>query len=101
MTPREPAVARGVLWLGYTINLLSYVIVAAVLYGCHHVLLNGAKLAIDPGLAAAVGGIVGGAVQWAVANALQANSFFFGSSPGSRQAAADMGAAVAAAAKRE
>jgi hypothetical protein len=98
-TSRDP-VGRGVLWLGYTINLLSYVIVSAVLWGCYHVLLRGAQIAIDPGLAAAVGGIVGGVVQWAVANALQANSFFFGSSPGSRQAAADMGAAVTEAVRK-
>jgi hypothetical protein len=88
----------GVLRLGMGINLLSYVTVGAVLYGCF-VLLGGASVTVDPMLAAAVGSVVGGAVQWVMANAAQANGFFFGSSPGSRQMAVDLSKAVGDAAK--
>lgn len=83
----------GVLRLGIGINLLSYAVVGAVLWGCF-ALLGGTKLTIDPSLAAAIGSVVGGSVQWVMANAAQANGFFFGSSPGSRQMAVDLSKAV-------
>lgn len=85
---------KHVLWLGLLINAASYVTTGAVLYGCFAVLSNSGKLAVDPGIAAAVGGIVGAVVQWLFSNAAQANGFFFGSSPGSRQMARDLGQAV-------
>lgn len=84
---------RGVMRLGMGINLLSYALVGLVLWGCY-TLLGGQKVDVDPALAAAVGSIVGAAVQWVMANAAQANGFFFGSSPGSRQMAVDLSKAV-------
>lgn len=88
---------KGVMRLGIWINLLSYVLIGAVLYGCFE-LLSGEKLTLDPTMAMAIGGIVGGAVQWIMGNAAQANGFFFGSSPGSRQMAVDLSKAVGEAA---
>lgn len=85
---------KGVLRLGIGINLLSYVLIAATLYGCFELLTGSVVKTIDPAMAMAVGGIVGGAVQWIMANAAQANGFFFGSSPGSRQMAVDLSKAV-------
>jgi len=86
---------HGVLLLGYMINLASYACLAGVLAGCFW-LLGGQKLVIDPGIAAMIGGIVGAAVQWLMSNAAQANGFFFGSSPSSRQVSADLASAVKA-----
>lgn len=80
--------------LGLMINVFSYALVGAVLYGCF-ALMHGQGLGdIDPGIAATVGAVVGGVVQWLMSNAAQANGFFFGSSPGSRQLARDLGNAV-------
>jgi hypothetical protein len=74
----------GILRLGYLINVASYSIVAAVLYGCFKV-ISGTEIGkVDPGLAATVGTLVGGTVQWLLSNAQQANGFFFGSSPSGR-----------------
>ena len=87
------AQVQGILWLGYGINALSYICVFTVLYGCFY-LLGGVKLGIDPGIAAMLGSIVGGTVQWLMSNAAQANAFFFGSSPSSRQVATDLAKAV-------
>jgi len=85
---------HGILYLGYGINVLSYVCVALILVGCFSV-LTGAKMGgVDPGLAAMVGSVVGAVVQWLMSNAAQANQFFFGSSPGSRQVSADLAKAV-------
>jgi hypothetical protein len=84
---------KGVMRLGIGINLLSYILIGAVLYGCFE-LLGGQKIVVDPTMAMAIGGIVGGAVQWIMGNAAQANGFFFGSSPGSRQMAVDLSKAV-------
>lgn len=91
----------GILRLGYIINVFSYLMVGTVLYGCY-VLATSAGMKIDPGSAAMVGSIVGAALQWAISNSSQANGFFFGSSPASRQAAVDLGkaASVAPPAKR-
>lgn len=83
----------GVMRLGYLINVASYVTVFAVLYGCFQ-LMNGTKLQVDPGIAATIGAVVGGVVQWLMANAAQANGFFFGSSPGSRELSSQLGKAV-------
>jgi hypothetical protein len=83
----------GVLRLGYFINVASYACIFGVLYGCFQV-LSGTTLTIDPGIAAMIGGVIGGAVQWLMSNAAQANGFFFGSSPGSRDLAAKLGNAV-------
>jgi putative protein kinase ArgK-like GTPase of G3E family len=57
--------------------------------------LTGTKLAIDPGLAAMVGSVIGAVVQWIMSNSSQANGFFFGSSPSSRQVSSDLAKAVA------
>lgn len=84
---------HGILLLGYGINVLSYACIALILYGSFSV-MNGTKVAVDPGLAAMVGSVVGAVVQWLMSNAAQANSFFFGSSPGSRQAVQDLAKAV-------
>ncbi len=87
----------GVLVMGFLINLSSYLVVGGVLWGCFWLLSNPKGLGIDPGIAAMLGGIVGAAVQWIMANASQANSFFFGSSPQSRQATTDLAQATTAA----
>ena len=84
---------HGILYLGYGINVLSYICVLAILYGCFSV-VNGVKVGIDPGLAAMVGSVVGAVVQWLMSNAAQANAFFFGSSPSSRQNSAELAKAV-------
>jgi hypothetical protein len=85
---------HGILILGYGINVLSYISIAGILYGCFMV-LTGTKLAIDPGLAAMVGSVIGAVVQWIMSNSSQANGFFFGSSPSSRQVSSDLAKAVA------
>lgn len=85
---------HGILILGYGINVLSYVSIAGILYGCFLV-LTGTKLGIDPGLAAMVGSVIGAVVQWIMSNSSQANGFFFGSSPSSRQVSSDLAKAVA------
>lgn len=90
---------KGVLRLGIGINLLSYAVVASVLYGCFELLVGTRVHTLDPTMAMAIGGIVGGAVQWVMQNAAQANGFFFGSSPGSRQMAVDLSKAVGDAAQ--
>lgn len=84
---------HGILYLGYGINLLSYACVFTILYGCFSV-MTGSKIAVDPGLAAMVGSVIGAVVQWLMSNAAQANGFFFGSSPSSRQAAQELAKAV-------
>lgn len=88
------AQSQGVLRLGYIINAASYVTVGAVLYGCFFVMTGSGIGQIDPGIAAMLGSIVGAAVQWLFSNAAQANGFFFGSSPGSRQLSEQLGKAV-------
>lgn len=90
---------HGILILGYLINLTSYACIGGVLYGCFAVLANSGKLSIDPGIAAMLGGIVGAAVQWLMSNAAQANAFFFGSSPSSRQVSSELARAVGEAGK--
>jgi hypothetical protein len=84
---------HGILYLGYGINLLSYLCILVILYGSFTV-ITGSKLGVDPGLAAMVGSVVGAVVQWLMSNAAQANGFFFGSSPGSRQVVQDLARSV-------
>lgn len=84
---------HGILVLGYSINVLSYTCVFAILYGCYRV-ISGTELKIEPGLAATVGSVVGAVVQWLMSNASQANGFFFGSSPSSRQSSENLSKAV-------
>lgn len=84
---------HGILILGYLINAASYACIAGVLAGCFW-LLGGQRLNIDPGIAAMIGGIVGGCVQWLMSQTGQANGFFFGSSPSSRQVSTDLANAV-------
>ena len=85
---------HGILYLGYAINTMSYLCIFGVLAGCFWVMGSSGRLAIDPGVAAMLGGVIGAAVQWLMSNAAQANAFFFGSSPGSRQVSADLARAV-------
>ena len=84
---------HGILVLGYAINVMSYICVFAILYGCFMV-VSGTELKIEPGLAATVGSVVGAVVQWLMSNASQANGFFFGSSPSSRQNSENLSRAV-------
>ena len=84
---------HGILILGYAINAMSYFCVAMILYGSFQV-ISGTRVGIDPALAAMVGSVIGAVVQWLMSNAAQANSFFFGSSPGSRQVAQDLARTV-------
>jgi hypothetical protein len=84
----------GILYLGYLINVASYACIFAILYGCFMVLTGGSMKGVDPGIAAMVGSVVGAVVQWLMSNSSQANSFFFGSSPGSRQVSSDLAKAV-------
>lgn len=88
----------GILYLGYLINLASYVIIMFVLYACFS-LMQGGNMQIDPGTAAMIGGIIGAAVQWIMQNASQANGFFFGSSPSSRKANEDLVKSITEASK--
>jgi hypothetical protein len=87
----------GILYLGYLINLASYGCIFSILYGCFRVLTGTSMQGVDPGLAATVGTVVGAVVQWLMSNSSQANGFFFGSSPGSRQVSADLAKAIGAA----
>jgi len=89
----------GILYLGYLINLASYALIMFVLYACFS-LMQGGHLAIDPGTAAMIGGIIGAAVQWIMQNASQANGFFFGSSPSSRKANEDLVKSITDTAKK-
>lgn len=89
----------GILALGYLINFSSYVCIAGVLYGCF-VVLYGSKVSVDPGIAAMIGGVVGAVVQWIMSNAAQANAFFFGGSPTSRQVTNDLVKAVGSVASK-
>jgi hypothetical protein len=86
-----------VMRLAVFINVASYLAIGGVLWGCFAVLNSTTTITVDPGIAAMVGSLIGAAVQWLLANASQANSFAFGSSPGSRAMAEGLGAAVAAA----
>lgn len=86
----------GVLVLGYLINAASYALIGLVLYGCYSI-MAGSRLAVDAATAAMIGSVIGAAVQWLMSNAAQANGFFFGSSPGSRQLASDLGRTVGSA----
>jgi hypothetical protein len=90
---------HGILYLGYLINAASYACIFAILYGCFMVVM-GTKVGIDPGLAAMVGSVVGAVVQWLMSNAAQANGFFYGSSPSSRQVATDLAKSVGDATSR-
>jgi len=87
----------GILLLGYLINFTSYACLAGVLWGAFWLMGSSSELRIDPGIAAMLGGIIGAAVQWLMQNASQANSFFFGNSPGAIQATKDLSNATAAA----
>src|SRR6185436_16067297 len=89
----------GILILGYSINAMSYFVVSLILYGCFYLISKKAFDGIDPGLAASVGTLVGGISQWILSNAAQANAFFFGSSPTSRQVTSDLAKATASVAK--
>jgi hypothetical protein len=84
----------GILWLGYGINILSYLLIGALLGGCYFLISGGKLDKADPATLVAVSTLVGAAVQWILSNASQANGFFFGSSPSSRSAQAQVGAAV-------
>lgn len=84
-----------VMRLAVGINVLSYLLIAGVLYGCFAVLNARTEIKIDPGIAAMVGGLIGAAVQWVLQNASQANSFAFGSSPSSRAVSESLSKAVA------
>jgi hypothetical protein len=84
----------GILRLGYMINIASYAIVAAVLYGCFRIIQGSTMGQIDAGLAATVGTLVGGTVQWLLSNAQSANNFFFGSSPSGRANSTALAAGV-------
>lgn len=87
----------GILRLGFFINIASYVVIAAVLYGCYRVVTS--NFDVDPGVAATVGTLVGATVQWILSNAAQANGFFFGGlPPAGRVEAANIAAGITKAA---
>lgn len=90
---------RLLIWMAIGINALSYITIAGVIVGCFVLMSGRATLSIDPGIAAMLGGLIGAAVTWVTSNAIQANGFCFGSSPGSRQLAADLGQAAGGAVK--
>lgn len=90
---------EGILVLGYLINASSYACIAGILYGCFH-MLDGTKMDVEPGIAAMVGSVVGACVQWLMSNTNQANGFFFGSSPSSRQTTVDLAKSVSDAAAK-
>lgn len=85
----------GVMRLGYLVNAASYLCVLIILYGCYAVLTTrGLFNGVDPGLAAAVGSVVGAVVQFVISNTLQANGFFFGSSPSARTTSSALASSV-------
>jgi hypothetical protein len=84
----------GILRLGYLINIASYLCIILIIVGCY-LMVSGTNLKdINPIALASVSTILGAVVQWLFSNASQANSFFFGSSPGSRGAVSSMASAV-------
>lgn len=83
-----------VMRLAVGINVLSYLLIGGVLIGCFLILTQTVKVNLDPGTATMVGGLIGGAVQWVLQNAGQANSFAFGSSPSSRAVSESLSKAV-------
>lgn len=89
----------GVLRLGYLVNLLSYLLVGAIIYGCYLILTGVNLKQIEPSILVSISTLIGGIVQWVMSNAGQANSFFFGSSPGARANAAQLATSVADTAK--
>lgn len=90
----------GILHLGYMVYAFSYLCVVATLVGCYMLISKSDALkGIDPGALVALGGIVGGALQWIYSNANQVSSFFYGSSPTSRQQAQQMADSVTATVK--
>lgn len=84
----------GVMRLGFTITICSYVLVGAVLYGTYGLATGSLQADIDPSLAMVLGSVVGAALQFVFMNASQAAGFFFGSSQGSRQMAVDLSKSV-------
>lgn len=74
---------KGVYRLGVMILITFALIMGAVLW-CAWALLSKGELSIDPGVAAAVFGLVGTVVGYVAANAQQVVTFFFGSSFGSK-----------------
>lgn len=92
---RAHASSAWVMRLAVFINVASYLAIAGVLWGCFKILSSTVELRVDPGIAAMVGSLIGAAVQWLLSNASQANGFAFGSSPSSRELAANLGKSVA------
>lgn len=90
----------GILRLGYAVNALSYTAVFMILYGAYKILMGVDLHAIDPGALVAASTLLGGVVQWVMSNCGQANGFFFGSSPTSRQSAMQLSQSVADTAKQ-
>lgn len=90
----------GILRLGYMINFASYSVIVLVLCGCYWIVSGKTIGAVDPGLAAVVGGLVGSAVQWLMSNCQSANNFFFGSSPAGRAVNAALASSVSKAAEK-
>jgi|SRR6478752_1925597 len=84
----------GILWLGYGINFLSYLCIGLLLFGCYALISGGKLEKADPSTLVAVSTLVGAAVQWILSNASQANSFFYGSSPSSRNMPQTLGSGV-------
>lgn len=97
---RAHAQQVGVLRLAYAINGLSYLLIGIVIVGCLLLMSGRWEVKVDPGIAAMLGSLIGAAVQWVLNQSTQANSYCFGSSPSSRQANADLSAAVTGVLKR-
>jgi hypothetical protein len=96
---RAHAQQTGVLRLAYGINALSYLLIAIVIVGCFLLMSGRWDVKVDAGIAAMLGSLIGASVQWVLAQSQQANSYCFGSSPSSRQANAELSAAVTGALK--
>lgn len=85
----------GVLRLGYLVNLASYSLIAAILFGVYKAVQGNGLDSINPTTLAVVSTLLGGIVQWLMSNCGQANGFFFGSSPSARASTAALADSVA------
>ncbi len=83
---------ENVFVLGCIILSAFGVLMALVLTGCFFLMTG--KVNVDPGTLAVCAGLIGTVVGYVAANAQQVVSFFYGSSKGSKDSGAAMGAAL-------
>lgn len=87
------ASSEGVFYLGLAI-LVTFAVLMAVALGGSYYLLTSANVVTNPGLVAAVFGLVGTIIGYVAANAQQVVGYFFGSSSGSKEKSAALTDAI-------